>query len=737
MGDRLRSWTTARLIVGATAVAVIGGISLGLLSWGEALGLACLVVLPYLLLRFFSQSMDSEISHHSEELEVLMESADKGEMKKRNKLRLRKARERKENEGRRKEEEKDLTTLAETKAQPEANYVNFSFQDTTENPFRPLKLNEGLYTNLVYKLVVSVEFTPDTRFKGVGKQPFLDRPPEKEMVILDVVLALEDNVEILGSPWAILHWPAGGQSIVNAEFEIKASAKGEARLKMLIFYEHDLLFCGDITMQVAAEGDEWTEDKQPISWVILDSSQLSLFRSFKTLDRDGHRCLNISVHKRRGNEYELFFFIRGTRGDSAHPAVYPLVVKLSDDEITNFLAKTRSALRLLIEDDQFGGFTSKATDYDGLYRGAVEGATPEEALAYSRAQQMLQDTAHAGHDLWSKLFGSDMGRRMASMLADQLTEEGSIVQIWIAAEARDFILPWVWLYPPEVENGFNAKSFWGYRFIIEQIRQKTGSVRPASVVSVASVRVASALHNFPTRSLQRKFFATYKARYDPAFNWLDIAPDECRAYLPRCDSHILYFYCHGHTEKRVSAYYDDLLKSLKAGHTDHEAESALLFEVVAIQRRQKIRDSSYIQIEDTVLKMSDLNQFAPAQSSWPLVFLNICESAELCPGATDNLIDAFLDHDAGGVIGTEMPMLTVFGDLMARRFFESYFSRNHRYEGPGSEGQQIGRVLWQLRRDFMDHGNPLAFAYTYFGDATTRFRPAVAHETGRTTASSI
>jgi hypothetical protein len=128
-----------------------------------------------------------------------------------------------------------------------------------------------------------------------------------------------------------------------------------------------------------------------------------------------------------------------------------------------------------------------------------------------------------------------------------------------------------------------------------------------------------------------------------------------------------------------------------------------------------------------MLRLSDIRSFKPVDMEIaPLVFLNMCESTEFYPGATDNLVDIFLERGAGGVIGTEMPMLTVFGDLMARRFFELYLGPD--LESGGSEGQGIGRVLWLLRRQFLDRGNPLGFAYTYFGDTTTRVKPAIAQQ---------
>jgi hypothetical protein len=116
-----------------------------------------------------------------------------------------------------------------------------------------------------------------------------------------------------------------------------------------------------------------------------------------------------------------------------------------------------------------------------------------------------------------------------------------------------------------------------------------------------------------------------------------------------------------------------------------------------------------------------LGQFkTSAPNLMPVVFLNMCESSDYYPGTTDNLVDVFLRRGARGVIGTEVPVLPAFGDSFARGFFEAFFTA-----GSAGEGKEIGTVLWQLRRSFLDQGNPLAFIYTYFGDATTRMKPAI------------
>ncbi len=91
----------------------------------------------------------------------------------------------------------------------------------------------------------------------------------------------------------------------------------------------------------------------------------------------------------------------------------------------------------------------------------------------------------------------------------------------------------------------------------------------------------------------------------------------------------------------------------------------------------------------------------------------MCESAELYPGVTANLIDVFADRGAAGVLGTEMPMATTFGDVFGPRFFELFISASAAEATRDADGATVGEVLLRLRREGMNGGNPFPFAYTY------------------------
>ena len=91
---------------------------------------------------------------------------------------------------------------------------------------------------------------------------------------------------------------------------------------------------------------------------------------------------------------------------------------------------------------------------------------------------------------------------------------------------------------------------------------------------------------------------------------------------------------------------------------------------------------------------------------------NMRQFAQVFPTLSDGLVHVFLRRGALGVIGTEIPMLPQFADLFGRMFLDKFMA-----------GEPVGRILLDLRRQFMDQRNPLGLAYTHFGDALARIAP--------------
>ena len=93
-------------------------------------------------------------------------------------------------------------------------------------------------------------------------------------------------------------------------------------------------------------------------------------------------------------------------------------------------------------------------------------------------------------------------------------------------------------------------------------------------------------------------------------------------------------------------------------------------------------------------------------SHHPVVFLNMCESAQVLPSLSDGFVPFFIQRGARAVIGTECSMNTAFADELSRAFLTRFF-----------QGETAGDILLTLRRQYLSQGNPLALAYTLYCDA--------------------
>ncbi len=88
----------------------------------------------------------------------------------------------------------------------------------------------------------------------------------------------------------------------------------------------------------------------------------------------------------------------------------------------------------------------------------------------------------------------------------------------------------------------------------------------------------------------------------------------------------------------------------------------------------------------------------------PIVFLNMCHSADLLPAMGHGLTRRFIERNASAVLGTECPMTAVFADMFAREVLAAL-----------ARHETIGRAVLDARRHFHRLHNPLGFAYTLYG----------------------
>lgn len=631
----------------------------------------------------------------------------------------------------------EIQRVGEAVADETANYVNFKFYDLILGFGRPLPLHEGLVENRTYRIVVSMELTPDARF--MGDSSTLERPESSsDTVELDVVLITEsDSLKIVGDPSAVLKWPAAGPSKAkdSAIFAVEARAPTvEGRptwLDVYIYHRQNLLFTARLDLEVAASGHTWRGDLRPISWRDVqhdDQSRTVLFQRFSALNSIARRDVNLAVQRESEDEYTLTAFMGRME--------LPVRVRLTRAELESAILTARKMLDELRVDP---AYVSEGFNLRGAYKGRHLGESYDDKgdkvtgekgrLAFDK---FMRKMAVAGRKFRSDLLKTASAARLGEVIRGTVPE-GGLMQVWLEDGARDFLYPWCWLYDGEIdlseEFSPSPELFWGHRYVIEVMPRfpelfKFDPPGP-EIPSERRLLLKAGVFNFTETGQQKAFFKKWQEKsggvlvidvWDAAELWRD--------YLPACDCQIIYFFSHGHTALpvstagiRVQDVIDALQKLVReqegqqgAGQPTTEYYKRLRESLRGLQDNSALSTQTHIRLQQGVLDLAVLRLIDP-QDPVPLVFLNMCESAQVFPSLSDGLVDVFLRRRARGVIGTEMPMIPHFADLLARRFFDEFFTRP-------PANNSVGKILFDLRREYLAEGNPLGFAYTFFGDST-------------------
>jgi hypothetical protein len=620
-----------------------------------------------------------------------------------------------------------------------ANYVNISFLDLTFHHAQPLALHEGLMESRTYRVVVSLEMTPDARFTGDGST--LKRPPNSSGTVeLDVALITESRyIRIVGDPSAVLKWPEkgvpkpGDKAIFSIEALLPTAEGKPAWLDVYIYHRLNLLFTARLSLEVAEAEHTWTDDERPISWRDVadrDERRMAIFRRFASLGGAGKRDLNLAVRRESGDVFEITAYMGRFQ--------LPVRVEMTRGEIESALLTARKLLDQIRLDPVYvsEGFTEQGAytgDHLGEnYNDLGEKVTGQRARGVFNAY--MRKLAVAGRKFSIGLFNTESAERLKQIILRDVPE-GGLIQVWLEENARDFLYPWNWLYDGEVDEAkefaVNPDLFWGYRYVIEIMPRFPELLKfdqPDPVIpSMQRVLIKAGFFSFTQSGTQKTYFERWEKKsggvlvtdvWDAAEPW--------KKYLPTCDCQIIYFFSHGHTALPASTTgirLQEVVGELRNLVQEREGQQGLSPQTVEYYRRldQSLRGledgsafstQTHIRLNKGTLDLADLRLIDP-QDPVPLVFLNMCESAQVFPSLSNGLVDVFLRNRARGVIGTEMPMIPHFADLLARKFFDEFFTR------PPADNT-AGKILFDLRRHYMARANPLGFAYTLFGDSTAR-----------------
>ncbi len=356
------------------------------------------------------------------------------------------------------------------------------------------------------------------------------------------------------------------------------------------------------------------------------------------------------------------------------------------------------------------------------------------AVSPSTYDSYLRELRDLGIQAWSLLFDTRtfdkegaserLGQIIARVEEDEKTlkevrsfldsADGDRIQISYAADYGDFIFPWSILHPPvSKETDVNPLRFWGARYQIEQVTKGPKKDR----IDDRPINVLFALDStFGDAPSQKKMFEDYQAAAKGEMVVSSPISDRkaLEEYLIRDPAaHLLYFYCHGYAATRPGILTADGVKTLKqmiegirSKPGDGESPDADALEKL-MELTSKMAGESWIYLGDAEIKEAELRLLRFFARRRPIVFLNMCQSADLFPSMSSGLVHLFLDHNASAVVGTESPMTGVFADAFAKKVLDRLFA-----------GDNIGTSLWKARRYFLTTGrNPLGLAYTLYGRA--------------------
>jgi hypothetical protein len=462
----------------------------------------------------------------------------------------------------------------------------------------------------------------------------------------------------------------------------------------------DLLDIVDLTVQIVpAESDPSVTEEQgrSLSWPDKTAG------SPRFDPNSPPRALSIDVGFDAATQaYRLLFKFnrsdeaRASRTAAGAEVEIPPVAAVSTGDIEDLLEHIRSFWTRLV-----------VTNYESK----LTVATPT-------FRDYLKELRELGMQAWNLLFGRRSTQRegaaetIGELLKEMELKEGTLIQI--TTKLRDFVFPWSIVYPPPQDEAepVDPMRFWGARYKIEQVGEKGSKY---VYLEDEPVKVVFALDpSFGNSKQQEELLRSYQVAAAGKLSVTSPINDEAGLFLELASSpsaHLVYCYCHGYYHPPGPNIFRpdginelrERIENLKEGTPEREALETWL------RLTGTMSTESWIYVGNSQITEGRLarrrNFFNKRQ---PIVFLNMCQSAELLPSRSRGLVHVFLDHGASAVVGTESPMTDVFATAFAEQVFNSLFG-----------GDDIGTALWTARRYFLGDNlrNPLGLAYTLYGRA--------------------
>jgi len=563
----------------------------------------------------------------------------------------------------------------------------------------PLKDDVPLFADCDYTLEVAI------RLERKGIEANLDPAREvknpriaKEPLTIEVIVTSDDPSFELRSSVAPITWPYQEDSS-SALFHFKVRPSGAAAwpVEVEVRFHHRLDYLDVIRLWLPMVA------KKSIKQAPLPPSEFGGRRLSWTNIEDCFEAVDV-----RARERALSIVV--SRRDSLYR--FRFAYKLPGDKVTVLQFR-----RVLTEADLNALLVRIRTLWTKLAITHYE--TNLSATASTYRSYTTQLTA-CGREAWRLLFGDRIGdeRGESEAVGDVVSKlalpDGALIQIVYDDEATNFAFPWnILCAPSHAYAEDDPQQFWGSRYQIEQVRDGPRS----DGQSDDSVDVAFVLDSgFGNSDEQIKFFEQLKEK---ASNRLNVSePISLRrtlfSELSRTPSpNLYYFFCHGYAPSQLPALRFDGWKELK-GIVDMIPEDAPERKAwnyyIGLEPGEGLEP--WIFVGGAKIKQSELaDQKFFLGERRPIVFLNMCQSADLSPTMTTGLVRFLLDRRAAAVIGTESPISSVTAHAFGSVFLENLLL-----------ARDVGTALQAARRSLLFGAvrNPLALAYTLYGRATTR-----------------
>jgi hypothetical protein len=577
------------------------------------------------------------------------------------------------------------------KPSQEARYTNLVVLDGTDFKIsaEPL-LDAPLIAGHQYSLQVSV-WDARTGIAVVGPDEPLRPIDTKDPVDLFVVVApVEDSDWEVIDPIQPLHLSKERVSEDPASFFILPTTNGqEGRRDLLIkiYYRLNLIDSLVFSPRIkVGKRPPLVEDAYPN----LHFRYPGFPERFAEIDPSlAPKQVNISVRRDRPDRWRVLIVLETVEGR------LPLTgyASLSNEQMLQITNDVRQAWDTVITDPRV---------YD----------TTTRAMALAEGVQTL---AAAGRKAWNGFVGSGgTGRSLyaiGQMLENNPPAPGASIQIMCEETAVDFILPWALFYSaPEVLGAkADISDFWGFRYEFE-IRNPS-TLTPPKMQAPSCIAFGSWRSGAATR--QQAMLAALQQRFPQQISVIQPAIEsgvDFLAALMQIPLNCLYVLAHGYTRVPGLSNIAALSAWFSGKYTtaaQPPPELAALVENLAEIKLNNLDD--WIKLTKSTLTLTQMKASRAWLRNKPIVFLNMCHSAQINPGLSDGFVGFFLQRGASAVLGTECPIPPFVAESFAADVFDNL-----------SSGSSLGRAVYQARMRSKALGNPLTLAYSLYGRADSR-----------------